>query len=199
MALHQGDVQRLPFADRLFRGDAWRDAAVEGTHVVCIDRLAETFHDLDFIDAAQIDPAVAALQGADFDGQIEIFEHGVRAQIAEVFVLDDAVLQHAVHHAPTVVGAGIDQAPTAEILAVEEFDGRAELHLREVGRRRHFGDAFAGEFGSGAECRALGVAFAGGELEQLAAAFLMPFVFNASILAFALLTKLLSGYVSITS
>ena len=50
-------------------------------------------------------------------------------------------------HAPAVVRALAHQLPAGEVLAVQERDGLAEFHFREIRRGRQVGDALAGEFG----------------------------------------------------
>ena len=100
----EGDVERLPFADGLLGGDGRGDAAVERAHVVRVERLAKGLGNLHFIDAAQVDAAVAVFLGADFELEIEVLELGVGAQVAVVFAFHHAVHEHAILHAPAVVG-----------------------------------------------------------------------------------------------
>ena len=46
-----------------------------------------------------------------------------------------------VFHTPAVVSVRVGETPTGEVLAIEELDGLAELHLAQVRGGRHWGRA----------------------------------------------------------
>ena len=144
MAVHERDVHRLPLAGGLLGGRRGLDAAVDGAHVVRVERLAVAVHHLDLVNAAEVDAAVASWRHADLQREVEVLELPVGAQVAVVlvrlaFLLVHIIDQDAVLHAPAADGVRVGQPPAGEVLAVEEADGLAELHLAQVRRRRHRG------------------------------------------------------------
>ena len=150
MAVDECDVVRLPFAGGFFGGNGRRDSAVDAAHAMRVEWLAVGGGDLNFIDAAQVDAAVAALGHHDFECEVKVFEGVFGAQVSVVFVrltffLHGIIDQRAVDDAPAVGMVGIDQFPLLEIAAVEQGDGVAEGHRRQVGFGREGRDAFSRE------------------------------------------------------
>ena len=148
------------------------DTAVDGAHVVRVDRSAVALEHLDFIDAAQVDPAVAVLQRACLEGEIEVLELSFGADIRVspawfAFFMVGPVDEHAVFDAPPHGCVGAQRLPAGQVLAVEERNGLAELHLGQVGRRRQGRSAFARELRP-AEFAAVGSGLDGDEFQVVA-------------------------------
>ena len=80
--LDEGDVEGLPFARRFFGSDARRDAAVDRAHVVRVTGFAVGVEHLHFVDATQVDSAVAALGDVDLERELEVFELAIGAQVS---------------------------------------------------------------------------------------------------------------------
>jgi hypothetical protein len=168
VALDESDIERLPLAGRLLGVDGGFEATVNGAHVVRVKRLAKTVKDLHFVDAAQVDAAVAFLRQARFGVQREVLKLRDGAEIAVIlfrfaFFLGLVVGENAVMNAPAVGRVGFDKAPAVQALAVEQRHGVAEFDAAQVGRGRHGRETFAGEFGA-----VLAVAFGlGHDAEEL--------------------------------
>src|ERR1043166_1388724 len=98
-----------------------------------VRRLAKRILDLNFVDAAQIDAAVAALRNIYLKRELEILELPVRAQIAVILVrltrrLNGIVNEHAVYDLPSVGGIRISKSPARQVPAIEQLDRPAESH-----------------------------------------------------------------------
>jgi hypothetical protein len=97
------------------------------------------FH-LDFVAAAQIDPAVAVVGAIEFDVQFEIVELAGGFQVGALGFVDQlAVLGH-----PVIGGGRVGGFPSGEVLAVEDRLGGGPL-LGRIALER--GRAHAGEIG----------------------------------------------------
>src|SRR5688572_5551424 len=98
-----------------------------------IERLAERIVNLHFVDAAQIDAAVAARGHADLELQVEVFEFLLGAKIRKTLprltgnVGRRPICQHTIFHRPAVLAAVLDDFPPREITAVEQRNWRSEL------------------------------------------------------------------------
>ena len=152
MAIHEGDVQSLPLAGRLLGSLRGSDAAINGPHVVGIEVAAEGVGNLDLVDAAKINAAVAPLGNIGLDGEMEVLKFSFSPQVAVVLVrlaryLNGVVDEQALFHAPTVYGAGVGEFPAVEVQAVEQRDRFAELDFGEIGCGRRGWGALAGEVG----------------------------------------------------
>ena len=158
MAVEQGDVEILPLARFLFCVDGRGDSAVNSAHVVPIEALAVGIAYLDFVDASQVDSAVAALGDIDLELQIEIFELqietfelllGSEVAVGDVrfaFLLGGVIDEDAVFDGPAVGLAGVCQFPCVFTAAVKQRYGFGVFHFREVRLRGQGGNSFAGEF-----------------------------------------------------
>src|SRR5436309_2705564 len=71
MAIHQRNIERLPFARRLFCGFSWGYPAVNRAHIVGIEFSTISIRNLDFINAPQIDAAVFPRLHPRFESEIE--------------------------------------------------------------------------------------------------------------------------------
>src|SRR5690606_39244039 len=106
---------------------------------------------LHLVDAAQIHAAVASFRYVDVEREPEIGELLICAEISKAssllsrYVRRRFIDQYILFHAPAILDAGPEQAPTAQVAAVQERDRRAELHLRQVRPRWQRRDALAGE------------------------------------------------------
>ena len=116
-----------------------------------VEPLAISVGHLDFVDATQVNPAVAVLGHAHFEFQIEVLEFTVSAQVSirdvrPAFVLDRIIDENPVLYAPTADLIGIGEPPAVQVLFVEQGDGFAVSDPGQVRRGRHRRNAFAGEF-----------------------------------------------------
>ena len=85
-----------------------------------VERLAVAVEDLHFVNAAQVDAAVAALGDVGFQREVEVLEFLFGAEVSVVLVrlarlLHRVVVQDAVLDAPAVDGLGVGQFPAGQV------------------------------------------------------------------------------------
>src|ERR1035437_7381515 len=114
---HQRDVEALPLARRARQIHGRREHAVDRPDavklVVGVDLLV--FH-LDFVAAAQKNPAIAIVRAVVFDVQFEIVELARGFEIGALGFVD----QLAIFHYPVIGQRRVGGLPTGEVFAVED-------------------------------------------------------------------------------
>ena len=149
MSIDEGDVEGLPFIGSLGGIRSGRDAAIEASDTMGVRGAVVGVGDLDLVDAAKVDAAVALGRDFGFEGDAEILEFAIGTNVSVVFACGfvGSIDEGAILDAPAIGRFGFDETPAAQILAVEQMDGRGVIHLRQVGFGRERGDAFSGEAG----------------------------------------------------
>ena len=144
VTLHQGHFHRLPFPRTLLCTDTWRDSAVESAHIVRIQCLAPRVKDLNFVDTAQVHPAITSRRHAHFYLETKIFKLPLGSQIRRTNVRLSRhvgrrlISQDTVVNRPTILDIGFFELPSREVSSVKENNRLAELNgvqVRSGGQR----------------------------------------------------------------
>src|SRR5579862_8811329 len=131
MAVHESDIEGLPFTGGLFGAAGRSNAAVNGTHIVRVEWPAIGVSHLNLIDAANVHAAILALAHSDLNFQVKILKVSIGAQISIILVLalllDRIVDQQIVLNTPTINRIWVGKTPAFEVLAIEQAHGFAKF------------------------------------------------------------------------
>lgn len=134
VSVDDGDVIGLPFASGFAGVLCVGDAVKDGADAVDALHFAVAIDDLDFVETAEVDPAVSSGRNLKLEGEAAVTEvfFGSKVSILgegiEAF-LGRLVDENAVAGFPSAFLSGICKAPTGEIFAIEEGDGVVEFNL----------------------------------------------------------------------